>query len=426
MLDGRMVDVAFEGPATRDARIGVALGAAVLALHAYSLLLPFVNQESAFNQAATYFREGGSENINAFFAAEANSVVVSALGAALSLVFQFGPQYGCRVLSLACLAGFVIALHSMLPDQPRRLAVLGLFLIVANPLAWTFAGRGTADFTPMALAVMSIALFWRSRGSSLMVVLAALLFAAASLTKIHVVLLLPLVGLSPEMQSVRRRTALLFIAFAAAVVSLAIYNAAIFRTFGFWLTPPQFAVVHSPTVTNVGNNFVRYGGYLALLAAPFSVALALRCSDRRMVMLKLAAICLGAVLGLALPASAGEMNFGPFDRWIGDWFSGAVLSGFFVILVIGLIAMTNGWIGGGMVLSVVLVLLALSLSRPAQRYLLLILPFYYLMIFRIEGIRRIAVPTLVLFLALNMVVATIQARAAPPNATNVFGPARQF
>lgn len=421
-----MTSVAF-GTGTKPwLRSTWTLVAGILALHCYSLFLPFVNQETAFNQAATYFRGGSSENINAFFAAEANSVVVPALGATLSLIFQLGPESGCRILSLLCLAGLVAALHVMLADPSRKAVFVGLALVVLNPLVWTFAGRGTADFAPMALAVMSVALFWLSRDRTGTVIFAALLFAAACLTKIHAILLLPLVALSPEAQSLQQRATLLFVALVAALASVAIYNIAIFSSFGFWFTPPQFAAALAPTVMNVGNNFVRYGGYLALLVLPFSVALAFSHSDRRGILLKLGVICLGMAAGGLLPPSVGEMNFGPFDRWIGSWLTGAVLSALFVVFLLGLFAMKETWVARGRVLSLLLFLLVLSFSRPAQRYLLLILPFYYLMIFRAGGLRRLAVPALAVFVSLNLVVATVQMRTAPAGAANVFGPARQF
>jgi hypothetical protein len=421
-----MTFIAVNADSRPHSQIVWALIAGVLVLHCYALFLPFVNQEAAFNQAAIYFRGGSDDNIRAFFVSEANSVVVSAVGAALSFLFRFSADYGARVLSYLCLAGFVAALYAMFAGFSRQHTVYGVALIVLNPLVWTFAGRGTADFAPMALAVMSIALFWRAQSRPITVVLAALLFAFAALTKVHVVLLMPLVALSPEAQDYKRRGILLGAAFAASLVAVATYNVAVFHSFGFWFTPPQFASLHSPTMLNVGNNFVRYAGYLALLALPFSVALAFDHSSRRTVLLKLGAICLGLALGLVLPASVGEMNFGPFDRWIGGWFAGTVLSALFVVLVMSLLAVRKSWIDRGMVLALLMVLLALSVSRPAQRYLLLILPFYYLMIFRAGGIRRFAVPTLVLFLALNLAVAFAQVRAAPANAANVFGPARQF
>jgi hypothetical protein len=67
---------------------------------------------------------------------------------------------------------------------------------------------------------------------------AILIFARASLTKYHVVLLLlPMVALSPdESQTLRFRAVILGCTTVVSMVALVSYNIAIFDRFGFWIT----------------------------------------------------------------------------------------------------------------------------------------------------------------------------------------------
>jgi hypothetical protein len=74
------------------------------------------------------------------------------------------------------------------------------------------------------------------------------------------------------------------------MVALVSYNIAIFDRFGFWITLPQFAMAPSPTIANFFNNLIRYGGYLALLALPFSLRSAFSRSTRLSFGMKVAII----------------------------------------------------------------------------------------------------------------------------------------
>lgn len=410
-----------------------ALTAAVVIAHLLAIALPFVNEEGAFNSGAAYFRDGDPASIQRFFDLEANTVVLPALGAALSGILHVSTDYGCRLVSIACIVAFAFAIWSMVPSTKRSDALLLQAIILLNPIIWTFSGRGTADFAPMAIAVASIALFWRTKRGFWSMLAAALMFAIAALIKYHVVLLLPFVALAPEQgQSLRFRAAILAMTAVVTAVALVAYNVVIFDEFGFWITPPKFASAHSPTSANMIGNFVRYGGYLALLALPFSLRAALEPSARLSLPLRLVLIAAAFVVGLALPASAGEMNFGPFDRWLGEWFSGAMLSALFAVFILSLIP-SLATVGGdrieyATIAALLLFLLVLSVSRPAQRYLILALPFYFLLVSKTASLRRMAIPTLMVFAALNGFIAFSQVKSGKVTSSTptAFGQSRRF
>jgi hypothetical protein len=405
-----------------------ALPLGAVAIHLVTLQLPFVNQESAFNSAATYFRTGDVTAIQEYFDLDANTVVVSALGSMLSSVLHTTPDYGCRLLSILCVALLAFSIQSMTTPAQRFEAMLLQALILLNPLIWTFSGRGTADFPPMAIAVASVALFWREKTNLWILVAATLLFALAVLTKYHALLLLPFVALSPNTsQTLRVRAFILAATAVTATIGLIVYNLIIFEKFGFWITPPKFAVALSPAPANTASNFVRYGGYLALLACPFSVRAAFAPSERLGTALKLGIVAIAFVLGYALPPSVGEMNFGPFDRWVGEGFSGAVLSALFAVMLLSIVPAKREFADLGTVAALLAFLLLLSGSRPAQRYLILALPFYYLLLARMIDLRKFAIPTVAACIAINAFVAISQIETGQlPTPPTVFGPSRRW
>jgi hypothetical protein len=423
-----MTDIARPGIAVASPPVRgcVALALGAIAAHLLMLWLPFVNEEGAFNSAAEFFRSGDVAAIQRYFNAEANTVVVAALGSFLSSVFNVAPDYGCRLLSILCIGVLAAAIWSMASTSVRSASLALPALILLNPVVWTFAGRGTADFVPMSLAAGSIALFWRARTSNWVLVSAILIFALAALTKYHVVLLLPMVALSPdESQTPRFRAVILGCTTVVSMVALVSYNIAIFDRFGFWITPPQFAMALSPTITNFFNNLIRYGGYLALLAFPFSLRSAFSRSTTLSFGMKVAIIAVVFGIGFALPPSAGEMNFGPFDRWVGDRLSGAVLAAMFAILILSFIDFDGSRIDFAVIASVLLFLIVLSVSRPAQRYLILVLPFYYLHLARDIDVKRWFSAVIATIVVLNVFIAVSQNKfGIIPSPGTAFGPAR--
>ena len=184
---------------------------------------------------------------------------------------------------------------------------------------------------------------------------------------------------------------------------------------------------HGLTARHVFTNIVHYGGFLALLAMPFSLQSALSqnspAASGRIV--KLAIIGLAALAGAVLPPSSGEMNFGPFDRWIGSGVSGVGLAALFAVFVLSLCNKPQTLRDYAMIAAIVLFVLVLSFSRPAQRYLIFVLPFYVLYLSaRIEA-RRFAGILIAICIAINLVSAVTQSYFRPA-ATDQFGAGRQW
>jgi hypothetical protein len=77
------------------------------------------------------------------------------------------------------------------------------------------------------------------------------------------------------------------------------------------------------------------GGYLALLTLPLSVRACLAPSQLSSAV-KALIIALAFLAGFFLSPSSGEMNFGPFDRWIAEGISGAILTSLFAVFLLSL------------------------------------------------------------------------------------------
>lgn len=415
--------------ATENDRLGGKASAAIavlaIAAHLALVWLPGINLEWAFSGAARSFASGDPDLLDRYFAVEANSLGLPLLAYGLhALVPLVGLDLAPRLFSIAGLAVLAAALVRL----RRRLGVpvqdgLLVALVLVNPLVWTFSGRGTADFLPAALALFAVALAWERPGSRASKAASVATFAIAIILKYHAALLLPLIwleGLTRPDAPPARRWGSVALTTAAILVWPLLYLAAIRAAYGFWIAPPQFQSIHRLQITPafVATNVVAYAGYLALLLMPLPLLALWR--RRHSPAAWAAALVCGAALfvaGALVLIPNGEMNFGPLDRYLAGAVVGgafAVCAGFLIVTAAEGVATARRGEGDlrlvvCLILGVVAVIGVLALTRPAQRYLLFLLPLAYLFVAPLLAHRKILAGLVIaVSLALDLFVAANQ------------------
>jgi len=172
-----------------------------------------------------------------------------------------------------------------------------------------------------------------------------------------------------------------------AVLIVSVYLSIVRINFGFWVTPPAFQQQLGLNLIAAPDNFVSYLGYLALITFPLSFA----APWRRLTELRpvwLAASLFGLVIvfvaGYFFPSDNGEMNLGPLDSYVNKHAANGVLGMLSLVCAACLaIGQDRSFFNAkgarflGLEAAIIFVLLALSLSRPAQRYLLFVIPLFY-------------------------------------------------
>jgi hypothetical protein len=163
---------------------------------------------------------------------------------------------------------------------------------------------------------------------------------------------------------------------------LAFYLFHVKTNFGFWFTPLKFQHQFQVNISNLVNNFILYSGFLGLLVLPTSFIskdfiLCLRKYWKEFVFIVFVLFFFATTFFL----DQGELNLGPLDAYLDEKFRILILSllvlmplGFFMILTKD---RSFRWRLGA---AISFVLFFLSCSRPAQRYLLFVIPFFILFI----------------------------------------------
>jgi len=388
----------------------VPIVALIVVAHASLLLLAPVNLEYAFVDAAQFFLTHRPALIQEYFSVQANTVGMPFLAAQLSRLLPGVPLL--EVTRLIVLAG-VPLLAAAMPRVCRALgrgdAHLVMAYVLLNPLVWIYAGRATADFFPMALGIWAISLVLQTPLSLRRALVGGLVLGLAAVLKYHAAfLVLPVAAyhLRGAPRAWPFRSAAVFVAGVAA--PLCAYLLVAHDAFGFWLTPPEFQVKHQFGSTGFASNLVCYAGYLTLLAMPtlpFLPEVARALARRwRPALLALAAM---AAIGFFCIADNGEMNLGPADRWVPPSMRAALFAALStgLALPLWLRRREDGRFPVTLWCAIVAMLVVFSLTRPAQRYLLFVLPLVIALLpAQLFSRRSMLVTTLSLFVLANAFV----------------------
>ncbi len=349
-----------------------------------------------------------------------------------SSIFHFllGEPEGFWSYRLASLSGLVailtagaILISDWKPDSSREFH-LWCALVTFSPLIWLFSGRGTADVLPVGLLLLSFALACKgevkARG------FASALFLLAIGVKYHALLLAPgfIYIFWYQSQSRSEWGKLCGQFFLLPLTGFFLYLWVVYEQYGFFLVHEYHSQTHKFEPVNLLKTFSMYAGYLGLLLGPVafvSILSVRKHGSGKWLLLAGVGFAVGVV---SEPGqSLGEMNYGPFD-WVLNHSMTFLMKGvggvIFVFLILDCVfeAVKHKNVVAGFILTTCLpFLLICSATRPAQRYLIFLIPliFFYLIFCKIKkplilGWGTVAIFVLGNIFAVNYQIA--QARAS--------------
>jgi len=359
-----------------------------IVIHLMLLILPGVNLEFAFAGAVDYFKTSNPVLLEQYFSYQANTLGLPYFTYLISNIFpQIDVLLLLRLVNLAGVPFLMVGIYRICKYLNIANFNVIFLLIILNPLVWTFSGRATADFLPVALGVFAISLALGSKQFLLKSLLAGVFLGVAAVFKYHALCLLVfLVALLLPNEDRCLAIKKIIVVTLISIILVGFYLFKVNSLFGFWLTPDKYQTVHHLSVSSIMNNFILYTGFLGLIVLPtflFSEIF----WHAVLAKWKLVFSCLVVVVALSFYVlqDGGELNLGPLDTVIGDKLRTVVLSLIFVATVT-LIFISEEIVSKTsktkltIVLALLIVLFVFSSSRPAQRYLLFVLPFFIMII----------------------------------------------
>ena len=327
---------------------------------------PFVNLEWIYKIGSNFFLTGDKAYLDFYLSEQANPITYSFFSSFVVLIF--GDNYISYRL-LALLGGCLILLGVAKYRSPFLLLIIGL-----NPLIWIYSGRAYSELLAAGLLVLAIEL--NTSKSFLKGTLGAL----AATIKFHTILFsasywglkwidklwnLKKLNLNDsDLKNAIYSTGLFFI-----------FLVAYFYIYDVWIIPEKYKTTLDINASNFINNFFSYGFYLSAL---FFITIPHFLSNSR---LKSHLVALLVSVPLALiNQDTGEMNFGSLDQILGTE----------VILIVKVLGFWNFLLclefflkdqgTRPIVLAIFAYMILISLTRPAQRYLIFVIPFWAILI----------------------------------------------
>ena len=333
--------------------------------HLLYLDTPFVNLEWVYKAGTQYYTTWDATFLNIYLSNQANPITYSFFSSIF--VSLFGDNY-INYRLLALFGGCLILISYIKYNSPFLLLMIAL-----NPLVWVYSGRAYSELLSVGLLVLAIELHKSGYikgiigGISASVKYHSILFAAPywGLTWLDSIFIKKEIDFKNTY----------FISALFSTLVFIIFLISYFYLYDIWIVPDKYKATLALKPTAFLNNFFSYGFYLSAL---FFVTIP---HLLRHTSLKTHLIALSISLPLAIiNQDNGEMNFGSLDQILGSH----------VILLVKIIGFWNFLLCLDifirnkkyrvLALTIIFYIAVLSATRPAQRYLLFIIPFWALLI----------------------------------------------
>ena len=373
-----------------------------LVVHLSYLNTPFVNYEWVTRLGSQAIVTSSYNLLTLYFNNQANPITYSFLSS-LPL-FIFGNHHATyRIFSLV--GGTLLLILLLRHRKPFLILIVGL-----NPLIWIYSGRAYSEM--ISVGMMMLALVISRNG-----IFKGILGAFAAVIKYHsIVILGSYWGVRWFKNIIKNKNTAWkdknFLAGVVSICGLIAFFLIYYQEFGIWIIPDKFKLMLPFSYLNATNNFFSYGFYLGgmfFLTIPY---LLLTTNWRWQI----------AVIMIIIPLTIlnqnnGEMDFGSFNQLLGEN----------IILLIKMIGFWNFLLcckifwnddkSKILLLTVLLYMVLLSMTRPAQRYLIFVIPFWAIMIcLRLEIHRIVQFGYVLILCVLNLFATLYQVQNASASA----------
>lgn len=375
-----------------------------LALHALYIDTPFVNLEYVFGEAVKnildpYYKSG----IQYYWTMQANPLGYAWVSSLIHYIL--GEPNGFWSFRIPSHLGFILILSSgaifscRLNSEEQKNFNLWCALTVFSPLIWIFSGRATADVLPVGLLMASFLLVFLGKEKPTFVKLGSVIFSFSILVKYHTLLMsLGFVYIlfnqnNNKWDKELFKKCLQFFIFP--ITLLGFYLCIIYIKYDFFLMHANHKSTLQSQTSNITKVFFHYSYYLGLLVGPISI---ICISAKRKIFQKKLFIAplffFGSIFFTWInPGNGGvEMDYGPFDLVLNSpliFFLkvlGGILFCFLFLDIFSEWREKNNAFAGFLLSVCVPYLIICSFTRPAQRYLIFLVPllYYYLVFYRLK------------------------------------------
>lgn len=376
------------------------------------------NFEGGYGQYSDLFN---SENkilyLKSYYSSQFNTFVFSGLASTLNFLIPFIDGFqAIKVLSAFSYFFLGFGLFKILKFYEYRYNfILFILIIFLNSIIWSYGFRAFNDLFAFSLAIYSFSRILNNINKKIIFFDALLLGISIALKSYNLILLIPLLFFYYSLKKKNKETILTFIIIFIPIILLNIFT---YNFLGFVLAPInedlKIAIIGGDKSRDflwVINNFIFYIGYLTLISLPFFLVCFLYLIKNN---LKKISIFLFTSLVLSFYLQrftfiSSELDLGPLQSLIPDNIYKSIIIflffcfSLFIYLFLNLTQLNTKKLNICKIIlaTILLYLLSLSFIKASQRYLILPIPFIYLIIFNYLQPKLLISLTIICYVLIN-------------------------
>ena len=374
------------------------------------------NFEGAYSKLAYFFSSNNKLFlIDSFYNVQANTIIFSLLASLISSSVEIiRPEIALRLISASSYFFLIFAFKNLLIFLKREDKLFLIIIFITNPLIWYYGHRIYVDLFAFSVGIYSFSILLKTTLDKGNLLLSSLLIAFAILLKPYNLIFLPISFLY-LIYKFKLNLKILFYIFIPVSIFLIFINLNNYF-FGFFIVPQKHVAtgdifitlekVNIEYISYIFSNFIYYVGYLGLITFPLLFRFEKKTFNKNLFVKIIIFFSISFLLSNLL-SSYGEINLGPLQKFFNiDFYKFIICLNFTYILY--LILSLKKIIKNDfdlkkvyfLIFIVFLYLFILSFLKLSQRYLLLVLPILYCLIFTVNNSKYIYL----LNLKLNIIV----------------------
>ncbi len=389
--------------------------------HLISINFYPTNFEGGYGEYADFFNSKDKLNyVKYYYSTQFNSYLFSLFGSIINFLIPFLDSFqSIKILSYSSYFFLGYGIYNLLKFYNYKDKTL-IFLIVIffNSIIWNYGYRSFND-----LFVFSLAIFFFSRillfhNTKYIYLDSIFIGISVALKSYNLIFLFPILIFFYSLNSLKTKKIKYFFCFLLILFPLFLLNFLTYKYLGFAFSPPnedlKIAIIGGDNSRNflwVINNYIFYIGYITLISFPFVFIFFLNYCKKNFSYISIVLIFFAFISFFIQDFFfiSSELDFGPLQKYIPEYlYKSIIIFNFLFFFLVFYFFLKNKrlkkrkFINGLITLIIVLLyLFVLSFIKASQRYLILPIPFLYIVFFYVVQPRILIYLTLMLYFFIN-------------------------
>jgi hypothetical protein len=367
-----------------------------------------INYEFAFSEGAKYFIDFDRKIIEDYFSNQANTFFFPLMVGLFNKIFPIeNTLLYTRLFSASSYfmlgLGF-INLFSHFKIKFKCYLFLSFFFL--NPLIWTFGYRGIPDLFSVSLALYSFSrILMLKNNDNFEIFFYFFLLGISICIKPFSLIYLGLIILLDYKNNFYLTVKKYFFFITLSLFLPLLYLFIIKINFDFYLVPPTFRSLHTFDYKNTFYILIGYFTFISISLFPFTFQSNFFVSKKNIIILIFS--FLSFFIYISKVEYIGELDFGFFDKFMPRNLLMIPIFFSFSLFFLYLMNVKKNIINGKLFFLIFFYLLVLSFTRPAQRYLIHILPIiFFFVILNLPkfNIKYLFLVILIVYVPINLLI----------------------